>query len=105
MHRPDQTKATQPPLPAYAGMGDTLILRDVLAIDRTRLANERTLLAWLRTGLMLLVSGVTLVKLFEGQPLAEVTGYLLMPAGLVSGVFGVYRYLRVKARIETDRPL
>ena len=48
------------------------------------------------------VSGV-LVKLFEGQALAEVTGYVLMPAGLVAGVFGVYRYLRVKARIETGR--
>jgi putative membrane protein len=103
MHHPDKTKETHPSPPPYAGLGATLILRDVLAIDRTRLANERTLLAWLRTGLMLLVSGVTLVKLFEGQALAEVTGYVLMPAGLVAGVFGVYRYLRVKARIETSR--
>jgi hypothetical protein len=52
---------------------------------------------------MLLVSGVTLVKLFEGQPQAEVTGYVLMPLGLVAGAFGLYRHLRVKARIETDR--
>jgi putative membrane protein len=103
MHHLDQTKESRPSHPPYAGLGDTLILRDVLAIDRTRLANERTLLAWLRTGLMLLVSGVTLVKLFEGQLLAEITGYLLMPLGLVAGAFGAYRYLRVKARIETDR--
>ncbi len=84
-------------------MDDTLILRDALAIDRTRLANERTLLAWLRTGLLLLVSGVTLIKLFEGQPLAEITGYVLMPLGAVAAAFGLHRYLRVKARIETDR--
>ena len=37
---------------------DDLILRDHLAIERTRLANERTLLAYLRSGVaMLMVSG------------------------------------------------
>ena len=80
--------------------GEALILRDVLAIDRTRLANERTLLAWLRTGLMLLVSGVTLIKLFEGQRLFEMTGYALLPCGFVAAAFGTYRFVRVKARIE-----
>jgi hypothetical protein len=45
MHQPDQTTETRPPRPPYAGMGDTLILRDVLAIDRRRRANERNLLA------------------------------------------------------------
>ena len=89
--------------PPYANKEETLILRDVLAIDRTRLANERTLLAWLRTGLMLLVSGGTLIKLFEGEPLLEVTGYVLMPLGLIASVLGVYRFLRVQARIETTR--
>lgn len=103
MHYPDRIEETQPPPNPDAGKGDTPILRDVLAIDRTRLANERTLLAWLRTGLMLLVSGVTLIKLFEGQPLAEITGYVLMPLGGVSAVFGLNRYLQVKARIEAER--
>jgi len=67
MPNPEDPKDKPKIPPPYAGTGETLILRDVLAIDRTRLANERTLLAWLRTGLMLLVSGVTLIKLFEGQ--------------------------------------
>ena len=39
------------------------ILRDELALDRTRLANERTILAYLCTGLMLLATGATAVKL------------------------------------------
>ena len=42
----------------YAGRGPHLILQDVLAIDRTRLANERTLLAWLRTAITLLAPGL-----------------------------------------------
>ena len=52
----------------YAAHSHQLILRDVLAIDRTRLANERTLLAWLRTALMLLISGVTLIKATPVRP-------------------------------------
>ena len=44
-----------------------LILRDHLALDRTRLANRRTMLAYLRTALMLLVSGATLVKVFHSE--------------------------------------
>jgi putative membrane protein len=102
MQRSDNPNDKPQTPPPYAGRGETLILRDVLAIDRTRLANERTLLAWLRTGLMLLVSGVTLIKLFEGQTLVEITGYVLIPLGLVAAVFGVYRFLRVQARIETS---
>ena len=88
--------------PPYAGRGDTLILRDALAIDRTRLANERTLLAWLRTGLMLLVSGVTLIKLFEDRPLLEMTGDALIPCGLLAAVLGLHRFLYTKAQIETS---
>jgi putative membrane protein len=49
-----------PELPA----SNELILADHLALDRTRLANERTLLAYIRTAFMLVVAGVTALKLF-----------------------------------------
>lgn len=93
------------PLPAgtppYAGQGDKLILRDHLAIDRTRLANERTLLAWLRTALMTLVSGITLIKLFEGVAAMEVLGGILVPLSLLTAVWGFRRYLQTRASIAT----
>lgn len=76
-----------------------LVLRDVLAIDRTRLANERTLLAWLRTAIMLLVSGVTILKLFEGIVMVAV-GAALIPMGLLTAVWGFRRYLRTRLLIE-----
>jgi putative membrane protein len=76
-----------------------LILRDVLAVDRTRLANERTLLAWLRTALMELVSGITLIKLFEGVLLAEIIGFSLLPLGLITAAYGIHRFFRVRALI------
>jgi putative membrane protein len=82
-----------------------LILRDVLAIDRTRLANERTLLAWLRTAIMLLVSGVTLIKLFEGITALEVMGALLIPLGLLTAAWGFRRYLHTRILIEEAEPI
>jgi putative membrane protein len=85
--------------PPYAGRGNQLILRDVLAIDRTRLANERTLLAWLRTALMLFVTGVTLIKLFEGVLALEVLGVALLPTSAVAAGYGLRRYLHTRALI------
>jgi putative membrane protein len=79
--------------PPYCGLEQQLILRDVLAIERTKLANERTLLAWLRTALMLLVSGVTLIKLFEGVAAMEIIGAVLIPAAFLVAGIGLRRYL------------
>ncbi|MCB1735893.1 MAG: DUF202 domain-containing protein [Gammaproteobacteria bacterium] len=89
----------------YRKHADQVILRDVLAIDRTRLANERTLLAWLRTALMFLVSGVTLIKLFQDVLLMELTGYALVPCAFVIGGLGLQRYLRIRKQIRiSDKP-
>lgn len=84
----------------YAGYGAQLILRDQLAIDRTRLANERTLLSWLRTALMMLVSGITMLKLFEGVLVMEIIGGVLVPLSLIAAVWGARRYLRTRSAIE-----
>ena len=42
---------------------ETIILRDYLAIERTRMANERTLLSFLRTGLYLIMTGFSMLEL------------------------------------------
>lgn len=89
-----------PSPPPYTGHVHQLVLRDELAIDRTRLANERTLLAWIRTALMLLVSGITLFKLFEGTMLMEAIGVTLIPTGFLVAGLGVRRYLHTRALIE-----
>lgn len=95
----ERANESQAARPSYAIRGNQLILRDVLAIDRTRLANERTLLAWLRTALMLFVTGVTLIKLFEGVLAIELLGILLLPTGLLAAGYGLHRYLRTRALI------
>lgn len=44
---------------------DTLILRDWLALDRTKLANERTALAYVRTFIGMEGAALALIKLFD----------------------------------------
>jgi len=90
------------PHPPYAEHNQQLILRDVLAIDRTRLANERTLLAWVRTAVMLLVSGMTLMKLFAGVWVLETLGLVLIPVALVAVAIGLRRYFQTRSLIEAS---
>lgn len=88
--------------PPYQGQHTQLILRDHLAIDRTRLANERTLLAWWRTGLTLLIVGATSIKIFHDSPWIVFGGYLLLPFGFVALGIGSYRYLRLRRIINAN---
>jgi putative membrane protein len=75
-----------------------LILRDVLAADRTVLANERTFLAYMRTALTLVVSGITFVK-FLGNAYLEILGWLFIPLGIFTFVFGWRRYRKMHRRL------
>lgn len=70
---------------------DELILRDVLAIDRTILANERTILAYFRTMLALLAAGGSLIHFIEAGWALAVGGLLLVAAPTLLGV-GIWRY-------------
>jgi putative membrane protein len=79
---------------------EELILRDHLAIDRTRLANERTLLAYTRTSLMLLVAGATAVKLVDVSRSILITGWIFLVLGSIVGVVGVWRFLAMRSAIN-----
>ena len=79
---------------------DELILRDHLALDRTRLANERTLLAYLRTALMLMVAGGTAVKFINESHAVIVTGWLFIVLGAVVGLIGAWRFIAMQRAIN-----
>jgi putative membrane protein len=76
-----------------------LIMRDHLALDRTQLANERTLLAYLRSGVSLMLAGVTLFHFAQSSWLAWV-GVGCVPLGLVTLVFGTWRYVSTARRMR-----
>jgi putative membrane protein len=66
---------------------------DTLALVRTRMANDRTGLAYIRTSLSLMASGGGLIKLFEA-PVAIISGWLLVFAGVIVGIAGFRAYVR-----------
>lgn len=79
-----------------------LILRDHLALDRTLLANERTLLAYQRTAIMLLISGISILKLFEESIYMIIFSYILIFSSFVVGIIGYIRYNKMKKKIFPD---
>jgi putative membrane protein len=79
---------------------DTLILRDHLALERTRLANERTLLAYVRTAFMLGVSGVTALKVFAPTPTVMATAWSFIVIGVLVLLLGLWRFTTMRQAIN-----
>lgn len=83
-------------------MNKDLVLREYLALERTKLANERTLLTYIRTGLYFLVAGSTLGHLID-TPFWNILGVPLVVVGLLIVLFGMIRYIRVSRAITKSR--
>ncbi|TYA84405.1 DUF202 domain-containing protein [Seonamhaeicola marinus] len=78
---------------------EKVILRDYLAIERTRLANERTLLSYIRSSLYLLLGSIAFFQL-KDFPNYQ---YLALIALVFSGLFfviGLYRFLTLKRSLK-----
>jgi len=80
---------------------ERMILRDHLAMERTKLANERTLLSYLRSSLYLLLGGVGLVgikeKMFEDL---RVVGFVALGLSFIFLVVGIVRYIQLKRHLQ-----
>ncbi|MDR3145782.1 MAG: DUF202 domain-containing protein [Treponema sp.] len=79
--------------------GEEKILRDYLALDRTKLANERTLLAYLRTVIGLIASAVGLIEIVNAT-WASILGYIflaLVPACLF---LGLRHFIKMKIKLD-----
>ena len=78
---------------------EEIILRDYLAIERTRLANERTLLSYIKSSLYLLLGGITVLQLKNYPDLK----YLGITALIFSAIFffiGIYRFTLLKKSLK-----
>jgi putative membrane protein len=78
---------------------DQIILRDYLALERTKLANERTLLAYSRTSLYMLLGGIAFLQLKDFEKIIWV-GYLALGLSIVLIIVGLYRYFLIKYRLK-----
>ena len=74
-------------------------LSDTLAIERTKLANERTFLAYFRTFIILISSGLAIIKLEILHQLAFLGISLIILAPLILAL-AIYRYYHVKRKIS-----
>jgi putative membrane protein len=75
------------------------ILRDYLALDRTKLANERTLLAYLRTVIGLVASAVGLIEIVSAA-WATILGFIFLALAPFCLVFGIRQFVRVKTKLD-----
>jgi len=83
-------------------MNKDLVLREHLAIERTRLANETTMLAYIRTGLYFIVAGSTLGQVVH-TVFWQMAGVPVLIIGLIIIGFGTVRFMRVRKSIEASR--
>lgn len=83
-------------------MNKDLVLREYLAIERTKLANERTLLTYIRTGLYFLVAGSTLGYLVDSRFWNNM-GLPITIVGAFITVAGFVRFIRVGRKIENSK--
>lgn len=78
-----------------------LILRDILAIDRTKLANYRTLLSMVRTALYFEVMGLSVLSL-KALDEIKVFAPLLFLIGLLIAIIGIVNYRKMQSKINAS---
>jgi putative membrane protein len=76
-----------------------LSLTDILALDRTRLANERTFLAYFRTFIVFLSSGFAILKLEILEDIVML-GYLFLAIAPMLLIIGITRFFYIKKSIK-----
>ena len=75
---------------------EDLIIRDLLALDRTNLANERTLLSYMRTALGVAAAGAVAIKTSPEQPLIMGFGFLLLALSGVTFIYGWISFFKMR---------
>ena len=78
---------------------ESIILRDFLALERTRLANERTLLAYVKAALYLLLGGIALIQI-KGFADLSWLGYVAIGLSVLFVAIGIHRYFRLKHQLH-----
>lgn len=79
---------------------DRLILRDHLALERTRLANERTFMAYIRSALYLVIGGLALIQI-EGHGELGWVGVFALSLAVVFAVVGLLRFYILRKQLDS----
>ncbi|WP_347374317.1 DUF202 domain-containing protein [Aequorivita sp. Q41] len=72
---------------------------EILALERTKLANERTLLSYIRSSLYLLLGGIAILQLKDFRNIHWL-GYVALVVCIVFLTVGVFRYVLLYRRLH-----
>jgi len=78
---------------------EKVILRDFLAIERTRLANERTLLSYIRSSIYLILGGIAFIQIREFESI-QYLGYASLVLSVLFLLIGIYRFMLLKKSLK-----
>ncbi|GAA0226498.1 DUF202 domain-containing protein [Metaclostridioides mangenotii] len=84
----------------YENLLNKLILRDYLALDRTKLANERTLLSYFRSFVGTFVAGAGFIK-FIGDVIFVCIGIVFIVSSPAILSIGIYRFFQVRKNLNS----
>lgn len=79
---------------------EELILRDYLALERTKLANVRTLFAYIRTSLYLLTAGIGILQI-ESISHLDGLAWVCIISGVILFFLGFIRYWQIKRHLKS----
>ncbi|MGY5849992.1 DUF202 domain-containing protein [Salegentibacter sp. F14] len=78
---------------------DEKLVREHLALERTKLANERTLLSYIRASLYLLIGGIALLQVKE-YPNLHWIGYAALFICVLFILVGISRYVVLDRKLN-----
>ncbi len=78
---------------------DETLIREHLALERTKLANERTLLSYTQAALYFLLGGLALIQLKENKEMHYI-GYLALVFSVLFLTVGIWRFIVLKNKME-----
>lgn len=78
---------------------EEIILRDYLALERTRLANERTLFAYIRTALYLILGGIAFMQMHEFKSIKWLAPICFI-LSVVILITGIVKYFWMKKKLK-----
>lgn len=84
--------------PFKTRMIDENLIREHLALERTKLANERTLLSYIRSSLYLFIGGLAILQIKEYEHV-QWLGYLSLIICVIFISIGVYRYIHLNRKL------
>ncbi len=78
---------------------DESLIREHLALERTKLANERTLLSYTQAALYFLLGGLALIQLKELEKMHYI-GYLALVFSVLFVTVGIWRFIVLKNKMK-----